>query len=77
MRHSHLNDDVGFTPAVTGDILERGSTEDWLKPLETAGHDQAIADRIMRVRRAHETFGTLALWIDIVDPSNKRRRSPP
>lgn len=66
MRHRHLNDDVGYTSAAIDDILDRGSIDDWLELLEAAKADRAIADRIERVCRAREMYGTSALWIEIV-----------
>lgn len=74
MRHRYLVDDVGYTTAAIDDILDRGSLDDWLDLRDAAKGDKAIADRIERVCRAHEMYGTSALWLEIVVRLDEDRR---
>lgn len=74
MRHRYLVDDVGYTTAAIDDILDRGSLDDWLALRDAAKVDKTIADRILRVCRAHEMYGTSPLWIEMIDRLNEDRR---
>ncbi len=74
MRHRHLNDDVGLTSAAIDDILDRGALDDWIELRDAAKRDEAIAERIAHVCRAHVMYGTSPLWIALVDRLNEERR---
>ena len=74
MKHRHLNDDVGFTSAAIDDILDLGSPDDWLALRDAAKVDAAIADRILRVCRAREMYGTSPLWVEVINRLNENRR---
>ena len=56
------------------DLLERGSFDDW-GPLAAAirrDPDGPLADRVLRLCRAHPLYGTSALWTAWIE----RRRGP-
>jgi hypothetical protein len=74
VRHRHLIDGVGLTTAAIDDILDRGSLDDWLSLRDAAKRDKAIAERIVRICRAHEMYGTSPLWIAVVNRLNEERR---
>jgi hypothetical protein len=64
MKHRHLVDGVGYTPAAVEDILERGGPDDWVALRDAARDDPQgkVAQTILDVCRASAMYGTGALW---------------
>ena len=53
MRHRHLTDDAGFSPAAIDDIISRGVWKDWAELRQAAVDDQNVLRDIRRVCEAY------------------------
>lgn len=64
MKHRHLVDDVGFTPAAIDDILDRGKPQDWIELRDAILEDPfgGIAETVVNLCLAHDMYGTSKLW---------------
>jgi hypothetical protein len=74
VRHRHLVDGVGLTTAAIDDILDRGTLDDWIELRDAAKRNEAIAEMIAHVCRAHVMYGSSPLWIEVVNRLNEERR---
>ena len=65
MTHRHLRADVGLTLAALDDILEHGGPEDWVRVRRAIDAEPFgdVADRVVKICRQHETYGTSNLWL--------------
>jgi hypothetical protein len=64
MKHRHLIDGVGYTPAAVEDILDRGKPADWaeLRDAVVADPNGPVAQTVLDVCRSTYLYGTSALW---------------
>jgi hypothetical protein len=79
MRHRHLIDSAGLTPAAIDDILEHGSPQDWYELRREVDADPfgRVADDIARVCRGHAIYGASSLWLRYVEQVRKAASRPP
>ncbi len=64
MKHRHLEDDAGLSPAAIDDILDRGSPADWTALWRVVEADPfgQVASDVVRICAAHYMYGTSRLW---------------
>jgi hypothetical protein len=68
MKHRHLVDGVGYTPAAVEDILDRGKPSDWaaLRDIVVAEPQGVVAQAVLDVCRSTYMYGTSALWSALI-----------
>ena len=68
MKHRHLVDGVGYTPAAVEDILDRGKPADWveLRDIVVADPHGTVAETVLEVCRSTDMYGTSALWSALI-----------
>jgi hypothetical protein len=68
MKHRHLVDGVGYTPAAVEDILDRGKPADWvaLRDVVVADPHGVVAETVLQVCRATDMYGTSVLWSALI-----------
>lgn len=68
MKHRHLVDGVGYTPAAVEDILDRGKPSDWaaLRDVVVADPYGTVAQTVLDVCRSTYMYGTSALWSALI-----------
>lgn len=77
--HRHLDIPAGTPPEqlpldALDDLLDRGDFEDW-QPLAAAilrDPHGPLAERILRLCRAHPMYGTSALWVRFIERARER-----
>jgi len=64
VKHRHLVENVGHTPAAIEDILDRGTPRDWmvLRDAARAEPHGKIAETILAVCASNHMYGTSNLW---------------
>jgi hypothetical protein len=77
MKHRHLTDDVGLTPAAIDDILDRGDPADWSELWRVIEADPfgQVAEDVLRICAAHAMYGTSRLWPAMIAQAREDRRA--
>ncbi len=77
MKHRHLVDDVGLTPAAIADILERGKPNDWVELRNVIESDPNgdVSETVLKLCRAYHMYGTSNLWPAYIE-TLRRERNP-
>jgi hypothetical protein len=75
MKHRHLTDDVGLTPAAIDDILDRGDPADWSELWRVIEADPfgQVAEDVLRICAAHAMYGTSRLWPEMIAQAREDR----
>ena len=77
MKHRHLTDDAGLSPAAIDDILDRGEPGDWTDLWRVVEADPfgRVAEDVLRLCREHAMYGTSRLWPAMIAQAREDARA--